>query len=246
VFYDQLGCGRSDRPGDPTLWTIGRFVEELATLRAHLGIEELHLFGHSWGAVLALEYIRSQPEGVVSVTFASPSLDVPQWSDDALRLRAELPPDVQERLEHHEVAGTTDSSEYAAATQEFYERHFCRSEPWPPELEASMSPDQFGQSVYEAMWGPNEFTVSGSLRSYVANERLKDLTLPVLYTTGRFDLATPSTVDLLHRLTPNSRMVVFEKSGHMTMLDERDRHLEVIRQFLREAETAVPPGAGSP
>jgi proline iminopeptidase len=29
VFYDQLGCGLSDRPDDLTLWHIDRFVEEL-------------------------------------------------------------------------------------------------------------------------------------------------------------------------------------------------------------------------
>src|SRR5712675_381114 len=37
IFYDQLGCGRSDRPADPALWTVGRFVEELAQVRAALG-----------------------------------------------------------------------------------------------------------------------------------------------------------------------------------------------------------------
>jgi pimeloyl-ACP methyl ester carboxylesterase len=96
------------------------------------------------------------------------------------------------------------------------------------------------------MWGPNEFTVTGSLRSYVATVHLKDLTLPVLYTTGHFDLATPNTVDSLHRLTPNSRMVVFEKSGHMTMLDERDRYQVVLRKFLREAEAGVALQGGAP
>jgi proline iminopeptidase len=246
VFYDQLGCGRSERPSDPSLWETGRFVEELEALRVHLGLEQLHLLGHSWGAVLALEYIRSHPEVVVSVTFASPGLDVPQWAADAAELRTQLPPELRSTLDEHEAAGTTDSPEYAEATNEFYRRHFCRSNPWPPELEASMSPDQFGQPVYEAMWGPNEFTITGSLRSYVATERLKELALPVLYTTGRFDLATPRTVDSLHRVTPNSRMVVFEKSGHMTMLDERERYRAVVRQFLREVDRDAPSADPSP
>lgn len=236
VFYDQLGCGRSERPTDPALWTTERFVRELEALRAHLGIEKLHLFGHSWGAVLALEYIRSQPEKVVSVTFASPGLDVPRWAADAAKLRARLPPALRAVLEDHEREGTTDSPEYAAATNEFYRRHFCRSDPWPPELQESLSPDHFGQAVYEAMWGPNEFTVTGSLRRYVGTEHLKQLELPVLYTTGQFDLATPSTVDSFHRATPNSRMVVFEESGHMTMLDEPERYIGVLREFLRGAD----------
>jgi proline-specific peptidase len=96
------------------------------------------------------------------------------------------------------------------------------------------------------MWGPNEFTITGSLRSYVGTEHLKKLALPVLYTTGRFDLATPATVESLHRVTPNSRMVVFEKSGHMTMLDERERYRSVLRQFLQEVDRDVPSAESSP
>jgi proline-specific peptidase len=42
IFYDQLGCGRSDRPDDVTLWTVDRFVAELAQVRAALGLDRLH------------------------------------------------------------------------------------------------------------------------------------------------------------------------------------------------------------
>ncbi len=236
VFYDQLGCGRSERPDDPGLWTIERFVKELARVRSHLKIEELHLFGHSWGAVLAVEYMQTEPEGVASLTLASPALDVPRWRKDAMRLRSGLPAETLATLERQEAAGTTESAEYAQATDAFYKRHFCRLDPWPPELEASLSTDQFGQPVYEAMWGPNEFTVTGSLRNYDAKEQLKQLEVPVLYTTGRFDLATPEAVLALHRVTQDSRAVIFENSGHMTMLDERRQYLEEMRRFLHEVE----------
>src|SRR5215470_16812143 len=47
IFYDQLGCGKSDRPADRALWTAGRFVEELAVVRAALGLDRVHLFGNS-------------------------------------------------------------------------------------------------------------------------------------------------------------------------------------------------------
>jgi len=43
IFYDQLGCGRSDRPGDLTLWNVDRFVEELAQVRSALKLDRLHL-----------------------------------------------------------------------------------------------------------------------------------------------------------------------------------------------------------
>jgi proline iminopeptidase len=57
IFYDQLGCGRSDRPGDLTLWNVDRFVAELAQVRSALELGRLHLFGSSWGGMLAMQYV---------------------------------------------------------------------------------------------------------------------------------------------------------------------------------------------
>src|SRR5207302_3307616 len=64
VFYDQLGCGRSERPDDPSLWTVERSVDELAAVRSALGLERLHLFGSSWGGMLAMSYmLDARPQG---------------------------------------------------------------------------------------------------------------------------------------------------------------------------------------
>ena len=63
VFYDQLGCGRSERPDDLSLWTVDRFVEELATVRAALELDLLHLFGSSWGGMLAMQYVLDHQPG---------------------------------------------------------------------------------------------------------------------------------------------------------------------------------------
>src|SRR5271166_4035307 len=45
IFYDQLGCGRSDHPDDLSLWTLDRLVEEFAQVRVALHLDRLHLFG---------------------------------------------------------------------------------------------------------------------------------------------------------------------------------------------------------
>lgn len=78
VFYDQLGCGRSDRPDDPSLWQIGRFVAEVSQVREALGLARVQILGHSWGTILAADYALHQPLGLVSLVLASPALSVPQ------------------------------------------------------------------------------------------------------------------------------------------------------------------------
>ena len=65
VFYDQLGCGQSDQPDDRSLWHIDRFVAEVDTVRHALGLERVHLLGHSWGGWLAIEYMLARPQGIV-------------------------------------------------------------------------------------------------------------------------------------------------------------------------------------
>ena len=70
VFYDQLGCGRSDQPDDRTLWRMERFVAEVGTVRHALGLEQIHLLGQSWGGWLAIEYMLTHPPGVASLVLA--------------------------------------------------------------------------------------------------------------------------------------------------------------------------------
>jgi proline-specific peptidase len=71
IFYDQLGCGRSDKPHDPSLWMIELFLDELDAVRSELRLERIHLFGLSWGGMLAMEYALRRPPGLTSLVLAS-------------------------------------------------------------------------------------------------------------------------------------------------------------------------------
>ena len=124
IRYDQLGTGRSGRPENLSLWETDRFVEALDIVLEELGAEKYHLLGHSWGGALAGAYVAEKgTDRLASVTFSSPLLSTPMWIADANYLRSLLPEDVQATLSEHEAAGTTDSDEYKAASEIFYERH---------------------------------------------------------------------------------------------------------------------------
>jgi proline iminopeptidase len=234
VFYDQLGCGKSDRPSDKSLWKIERSVRELAQVRKALGLENVHILGHSWGTMLATDYLLTRPIGVVSVILAGPALSTKQWMNDADKLRAALPKEVKDTLARHERAGTTQSEEYQTASQAYLQRYVCRIIPPPKELAASIA--GMGHEVYETMWGPSEFNATGNLKDYDRSGRLKEISVPTLFTCGRYDEATPKSTAWYQSLVPKSKLVVFENSAHMAMLEERDRYIETIRRFLKEAE----------
>src|SRR5262249_23699070 len=117
IFYDQIGCGESDLPDDPSLWRVETFVEELDAVRGRLGLDRLHIFGNSWGGMLAMEYALTRPEGVASMIVASSPSSIPQWVAEANRLRADLPAEGQATLTRHEGAGTTDDPDYEQASE---------------------------------------------------------------------------------------------------------------------------------
>ena len=235
VFYDQLGCGKSDRPGDQSLWQADRFVHELAAVRAALKLDEVHILGQSWGSMLATDYLLTRPQGVHSVVLASPPLCIPRWAEDMAALRSALPQDVQDVYDRHEATGMTDCLEYQAAMLHFYKRHVCRLERWPECVELAFK--GAGMDVYHTMWGPSEFHATGNLVDYDRTGRLGEISIPALLTCGRFDEATPGATAWFQSLIPGSEIKVFENSAHLAHVEETDLYLDVVRSFLRRVES---------
>jgi len=237
VFYDQVGAGNSDRPSDPELWTVDLFVDELATVRRVLGLDRVHLFGSSWGGMLAMEYALTQPGGLASLVLASSPASIPLWAEETARLRGELPERVRATLDEHERAGTLDDAAYAEATMAFYRRHLCRTDPWPDGLTRSFA--RFNPEVYNTMQGPNEFTVTGILRDWDVTDRLGAIAVPTLVTSGRYDECTPRIAEAVHRGIPGSEWVLFEESSHTAFCEERERYLQVLDDFLTRVESGL-------
>ncbi|MBY0120580.1 proline iminopeptidase-family hydrolase [Bacillus sp. S/N-304-OC-R1] len=234
IFYDQLGCGKSDRPEDQTLWTLERFVDELDQIRTSLSLDTIHILGHSWGTTLAAAYLLTKPVGIQSVIFSSPCLSAPLWADDQERNRTLLPQHIQDTLKKCEENGTTNSTEYKEATAEFNKRFVCRLDPMP-EIIKQGAPYK-NQVVYNLMWGPSEFHVTGNLKNFDCTSRLNEISIPALYTCGRFDEATPESTEYFSKLTPGAKFHVFENSAHMPYLEEPEVYVKVIRRFLANAD----------
>jgi proline-specific peptidase len=70
VFYDQLGCGNSNVPTDPSIYTMALHLEEVGAVRRAFGLDRVHILGHSWGGMLAMEYALTQPAGLASLILA--------------------------------------------------------------------------------------------------------------------------------------------------------------------------------
>ena len=235
VHYDQLGNGRSthfpERGAD--FWTVELFVRELQNLVDALGVAgRHHVLGQSWGGFLAQEYALTAPAGLRSLVLADTAASFLDFYAEANRLRQDLPPDVQETLDRHETAGSTGHPEYEAACRVFYERHVCRLDPWPPEVDEGFAWIDRDPTVYHTMNGPSEFHVIGSIKDWQAKDRLGSIDAPTLIVSGRHDEATPALQETLARGIRGSEWVVFEESSHMPHVEERERFMQVVGDWL--------------
>src|SRR3954468_12417104 len=232
---DQIGCGKSDRPTDIE-WNVDVFRDEVAAVRDQLGLERIHLLGTSWGGMLAQEHVLAGAQGIVSLILSSTLANLALWNEEQLKRKLHRPPDVVQVLDPHEAAGTFDDPEYEEAMEAYYDRHFYRGPQPRPELEAmakGRAPD-----VYRAMQGPNEWMTTGALKGWDTRGRLHEIDVPTLVVRGRYDMCTePIAAELVNGIS-GAREVVFGHSSHTPVLEETDRYLEVVGDFLRETESA--------
>jgi L-proline amide hydrolase len=238
VLYDQVGCGKSthlpDAPAD--FWTVQLFKDELSDLTRELGIAERYaVVGQSWGGMLAMEYALDHPEGLRAIVVADSPASIPLWVEEANRLRADLPQDVQETLTRHEADGTTESKEYVDAVRVYYDRHLCRV-PWPDYVTRSFAQMDEDPTVYHTMNGPSEFHCIGSLKTWDITDRLPEISTPTLLVSGRYDEATPHIVEQIHQRIPGAQWQLFEESSHMPHVEEPDAFLETVEAFLKTVD----------
>ena len=239
AFYDQLGCGRSDLPDDPSFYTLELFVDEVGLVRDELGLERVHLFGNSWGGMLAMECALTRPSGLASLVLASSPASIPQWVEETGKLRAQLPQEVQDTLRRHEEAGTTDDPEYEEACTVFYERHVCRADPWPECVLRSFDFIAKHGLVYHTMNGPSEFHVTGTLREWSVVDRLGEIDVPTLVVTGEHDEATPAINRTVSEGIRGAESVIYPNASHMAHVEDTPGYVRLLDDFLSRVEARL-------
>jgi proline-specific peptidase len=230
IFYDQLGCGDSDKPDDPSLWTVERFVDEVEAVRTGLGLGQVDLYGQSWGGMLAQEYALAHPEALRTLILASTICSAPFHRTELVRLVDSMEPELAEPLREGVRTGDTETPAYQEAIAEFYRRHVCRI-PYPPDVERSF--DNMAMQVYGTMWGPDELAYDGTLSTWDVTDRIEDIRVPTLITVGAHDELTPASSVMIQDRIEDSELAIFPESGRLSHWEERERYMQVLRGFLR-------------
>jgi proline iminopeptidase len=233
VSWDQLGCGRSDRPDDTSLWTVPRFVEEVEAVRQQLGWDRFLMLGNSWGGMLGMEYCLRHQDRVRAFVIGNIGASMPLIARGFDRVKMGLGPDTARMMALREAEGTTDHPEYQAARTLLMYRHMCRCERWPQPLVDAMAPEGIGTGPFTTMFGPYFYTCSGSLRDWDRMADMPAIAVPTLVTTSEWDYILPEYARLTHEHLPRSELVIFRDSGHLPFWDAADRYHTAVLPFLQ-------------
>jgi proline iminopeptidase len=239
-FYDQLGCGYSDKPDDLSLWNIDRYVEEVNTVVKGLDLNQYHLLGHSWGTTLATSFSYKYPQGIVSLTLHSPILDFPKYiKKSAPVLKSDLSGNNAYIIDAFELKNQGDIEEYKVAIMDHLKKHVCKLFPNPPEPLIRLNHLEHPQ-VHDVMVGKtcnSELNILGNLKDVDISNYISEIDMPVLFTCGQYDLCTPDETNHYCHKAKNGSYYEFFSCMHMTMLESPVEFLNITHTFIRQNES---------
>ena len=187
--------------------------------------------------LLALQYALTQPKCLASLVIASGLASIPLWIIEIAHLINQLPIEVQQTIQMHEAAGTTDSLEYRSACRTFYQRYMGPFIDPTPEWFEKAFETGINQEVTNTLYGPEEFVITGRLKDWDITSQLGKIGGPVLLLSGRHDIVTFATLEPVQRAISGCEWVIFENSAHYAYIDEAERFFQVLGQFLSRVES---------
>ena len=232
VWYDQLGVGRSG-PIVPSLLTVGRFLDELAAVISGLGLERPHVYGHSWGAMLGLQFAAERAPDWTSLICANGPASVPRFEKELRELMAALPGNVLDRTYGRELRGETDDPDYWVAQDEYMRAFVVRTSP------VRLDPELMSPVTFRTMIGHADYHVTGTLKDWDVFDRLDRIRVPTLVLGGEFDECVPSHLADIAARIPGSEHVTQAGAAHMAFLEEeplRRGYIEIIREYVAGIE----------
>ncbi len=228
VLVDQRGQGRSERAPEET-WTLERMAADVTDLARALGLRRYATLGHSYGALVVLQHAVDFP-GDAAQTIISSGVPASRYLADVDRNLAAFEP-----VELREAVTSSWAREKTVRTPE--ECHALLHDQLPFHFADPLDPriPELERATEGSIPAPDVIrTFANSDYGGIEVEaRLGDIPQPVLVLAGRYDrTCSVEAAEAIARGVPDAELVVFEQSGHMTYVEENERYLAVVRDFL--------------
>jgi proline-specific peptidase len=228
IFYDQLSAGKSKSYIEPRNMELENLLGELEALITFFNLSQFHLFGHSTGGVVAMEYLFRQPQNKVkSLVLESPFPSAQAFKDAKFSLTRTMKPEYQAAVDAYDGL-SKPSNDYQMALLAFTSTHVTRVKA-PESLKLSLK--TMSHVLHETMWGKRDFKPGGKLRHWTTSGRLGLIKLPTLIISGVHDECTPEIVIDLHQGISASQWQILENCAHMAHLEDPAAFMRVVGEF---------------
>jgi pimeloyl-ACP methyl ester carboxylesterase len=220
IAPDLPGFGRSDLPGEPI--SIKGYARTIELLCDELGVRDVVVVGNSMGGFIGAELAISFPTRVHRLVLVSAAgLSTEYHRKEPLLTLARM---------WTLAAGHGISRAEAIVRRRRLRRAFLAAIVRYPE---KLSPALTWELVQGA-GKPGFLPALAALLSYSVRDRLPEIEIPVLIVWGRNDLLVPvaDSADYERLIGPNARRVVFEDTGHVSMLERPTRFNRLLTEFL--------------
>jgi proline iminopeptidase len=239
LLVDQRGNGRS-MDSDESTWTLPQHAADVVLLARALGLERYAVLGHSYGAFVTLQNAVDFP-GQAAQSIVSSGIGSVRWFADLDdKLASFEPEDLREQVRR------SWERESGVQTQEDFGRIMHDQMPWhfgdPRDPRIADYEERTAGTVYS----PRilRLFASSGYGGIELEDRLGEVAHPVLVLAGRLDrTCPPEAAEAMAAGIPGAELRMFERSGHMTFVEEQDAYVETVRDFL-ERHAAVADGAG--
>ncbi len=203
---------------------IDTWANDAEALRKYLGHERIILYGHSFGGFIAQEYaLRYQDrlDGLI-LDCSTPAFDYTEVIIANAKNRG-----TEEQVQILIKAFTEpmpDDITMRQAHKSILSLYFKNYNPEIGELIAD-------KIIYNAAAFNH-----GNLcfLNYNTLSRLHEIKVPTLMTAGRHDFIIPPAqgAERIHKLIPNSKLVIFENSGHFSFVEEQEKFVNVVADWV--------------
>jgi proline iminopeptidase len=238
-YYDQLGSGNSDQPDDPSLWELGRFVDEVEQVRQALDLDRdsFVLYGQSWGGILAMEYALHHGEHLRGLVISNMMASVPAYNAYAANV---LMPQMDQRalaeIKALEAAGDIENPRYMSLLNEhYYVDHVLRMPlaDWPEPAQRGIA--HINPAIYVKMQRPSELGISpdATLAHWDRFDDLQRIDVPTLVIGARHDTMDPEHMRRMSEQLPQGRFLYCPDGSHLAMYDDQEVYFTGLVDFLR-------------
>jgi proline iminopeptidase len=228
ILIDLRANGLSDMCPTET-WSLQQMAKDLVLLAEALGLEKYAVLGHSYGAFVVLQNAVDHP-GRASQTIVSSGLPSAKYLKAVWKNLEKFEP-----VELREQVTKSWEREKTVQTREEVDRllhdqlPFQFGNPLDPRIA------EFEQRTAGGVNSPEvlRFFANADYGGIEVEDRLANVTQPVLVLAGRGDRACVAEgAATMAKGLPDAELFVFEDSGHMTYVEENEKYLKVVRDFL--------------